>query len=353
MKAGIFDPYLDTLGGGERYTMTVAECLVKKGWLVDVFWDDETLKPKLARRFGLSLNKVKFVRNFFASGRFFDKLFRTHQYNLLFHLSDGSIPFLFGRKNILHFQVPFQNVGGRTFWNQLKLKSIHHVVCNSQFTKKFIDKEYGTKSLVVYPPVDVDNFHPGQKEKIILAVSRFSETLHAKKQEVLIAAFKKLKKISGSQWRLILAGGLKSQDKLYFESIKKKAKNLPVEFLPNVSFAQLKKLYGQASIFWHAAGFGEDENLHPERMEHFGIVVVEAMAAGCVPVVVGKGGIPEIVQPGVNGFLWQNKKELVSLTLQLIKSPKMMKKMSIQAIKSSKKFGKKVFYQKIYDLVEV
>ena len=148
---------------------------------------------------------------------------------------------------------------------------------------------------------------------------------------------------------MVLAGGLRSQDKSYFEAIKKKADGLPVEFLTNISFSQLKKLYGQGSIFWHAAGFEQDD---PRLMEHFGIVVVEAMAAGCVPVVVGKGGIPEIVQSGVNGFLWQDKKKLVNLTLQLIKSPKMMKKMSIQAIKSSKKFGKKVFYQKIYELVK-
>lgn len=352
MKAGIFDPYLDTLGGGERYTMTVAECLTKSGWLVDVFWDDETLKPKLAKRFGLSLKKVKFVRNIFASKRIFEKLRQAYQYDLLFYLSDGSAPFLFGRKNILHFQVPFQNVDGKKFLNRLKFKKIGKVVCNSQFTKQFIDQEYGVKSIVVYPPIDIANFHPGQKEKIILSVSRFSKTLHAKKQEVLIDVFKKLSTGELKEWRLILAGGLRREDRGYFEELARRAKDLPVEFLTNVTFPQLKKLYGQATIFWHAAGFDEDEQRHPERMEHFGIVVVEAMAAGCVPIVIGKGGIPEIIEHGKNGFLWQEKKELANLTLQLIKSPEMMKKVSIQAIKSSKRFSKKDFCQKIHELVK-
>jgi len=38
MRAAIYDPYLDTLGGGERYCLTVAEILLKNGWQVDLFW---------------------------------------------------------------------------------------------------------------------------------------------------------------------------------------------------------------------------------------------------------------------------------------------------------------------------
>ena len=30
-QAAIYDPYLDTLGGGERYCLTIAEILLKKG----------------------------------------------------------------------------------------------------------------------------------------------------------------------------------------------------------------------------------------------------------------------------------------------------------------------------------
>jgi len=352
MKAGIFSPYLDTLGGGERYAMTVAEGLAKSGWAVEVFWDDEALRPKLAQRFGLSLEKIEFAPNIFKhANNLFRRWFQTHAYDALFYVSDGSIPFLFGRKNILHFQVPFQKVNGKNFLNRLKLKKIDKIVCNSQFTKRFIDQEFDVKSIVVYPPVDTVNFYPSQKEKVILGVSRFSKSLHAKKQEVLIDVFKKLSTAGLKEWRLILAGGLKKEDQNYFNKLIKKARGLPVEFLTNATISQLKKLYGQASIFWHAAGFGEDENLHPERMEHFGIVVVEAMAAGCVPIAIGKGGIPEIIKHKTNGFLWQTKEELESVTLQLIKSPKILKKISIRAIKDSRKFSKEVFCQKIYEII--
>ena len=63
MRAGIFDPYLDTLGGGERYMMTVAESLVKQGWEVDIFWDDRGVRQGIEERLGISLKKIKFVPN--------------------------------------------------------------------------------------------------------------------------------------------------------------------------------------------------------------------------------------------------------------------------------------------------
>jgi len=43
--------------------------------------------------------------------------------------------------------------------------------------------------------------------------------------------------------------------------------------------------------------------------EHFGITIVEAMSAGCVPVVHDSGGPKEIVN-GERGFRWQNLEEI-------------------------------------------
>jgi len=37
-------------------------------------------------------------------------------------------------------------------------------------------------------------------------------------------------------------------------------------------------------------------------LEHFGITTVEAMAAGCVPLVYDSGGQAEIVSSGYNGY---------------------------------------------------
>ena len=73
-------------------------------------------------------------------------------------------------------------------------------------------------------------------------------------------------------------------------------------------------------------------------MEHFGIVTAEAMSYGCIPVVVGKGGQPEIVHHELNGLLWNTIEELKEGTLNLIKDPEKRAKMAKAAIEASRQF---------------
>ena len=57
--AAIYDPYLDTLGGGERYCLTVAEILKKNGWKVDIFWSGgQDIIKKAENRFSLNLKDI-------------------------------------------------------------------------------------------------------------------------------------------------------------------------------------------------------------------------------------------------------------------------------------------------------
>ena len=133
MRAAIYNPYLDTLGGGERYSMAFATVLAKKGYRVDVEWKSKAIKGKLEERFGLKLEGINIVKD----------VKRGDGYDICFWVSDGSIPLLRARKNFLHFQFPFQNVNGKTLLNKMKLFRINKFICNSFFTKGYIDKEYG------------------------------------------------------------------------------------------------------------------------------------------------------------------------------------------------------------------
>jgi len=347
MKAGIFDPYLDTLGGGERYCLTLAEYLLKNGWQVDIFWDNESIKRKAVLRFGLDFTGL----NFLPKRKLLRNRFATKGYNLFFWVSDGSIPLLLAKKSILHFQVPFHDINGQSCFNKLKLKMVKHIVCNSHFTKKFIDKEYGVNSEVIFPPIDVEKFKPVKKQKIILSVSRFSRLLQAKRQDVLIDVFKKMCDKGLVGWKLILAGGLGVGGREYFNHLKRRTELYPIEILGNPNFETLQRLYGQASIFWFASGFGIDENKFPQQVEHFGMTVAEAMAAGCVPVVVDKGGPKEIIHHREDGFLWQTKKDLEKITLQLIEQNDLLKKISEKVLKSSKRFSKENFCEEFAKII--
>src|SRR5690606_18511751 len=82
-------------------------------------------------------------------------------------------------------------------------------------------------------------------------------------------------------------------------------------FHENISVIAKEKLLATSGIYIHACGYGIDQTRNPELAEHYGISVVEAMAAGCVPFVIPKGGPGEIVDDAKNGFYWKEVPELV------------------------------------------
>jgi glycosyltransferase involved in cell wall biosynthesis len=223
----------------------------------------------------------------------------------------------------------------------------------SQFVQRWVEIHWGVESDILYPAVDVDAFTPLRKYNIILSVGRFFAGGHNKKQLEMVKAFKQMCRKSLEGWELHLAGGLSPgpQHLRYLRRVREEAKGYPIFFHVNVPFRKLRELYGQAKIYWHASGYGEDINRHPNRFEHFGITTVEAMAAGCVPVIIGKAGQREIVMNGINGFLWQRLDELIMHTKQLIENPTLWGKMSQNARRRSRDFGKKAFIQRILALV--
>lgn len=356
MKVAIYSPYLDTLGGGERYMMTIAQIL-SEGYSVDVLLDShlasfniDKLKKNLEERFNLELSKVSFKKA--PVGRdssFFSRLFFLNNYDLLFYLTDGSIFIPTARKNILHIQTPLLGQPTKSLWGRLKLMGWDLIIYNSKFTEGTAKKNWPKKSMVIYPPVEVLKIKPLEKKKYILSVGRFFGYLRDKKQRVLIDAFKKLyKKKVMMDWSLHLVGSATTGDQDYIDELKEIAKGMPVNFYPNLEYGELIKLYGQSSIYWHGAGYGETD---PTKMEHFGISTVEAMAAGCVPVVIGKGGQTEIVEHGKSGFLWSNLNELENLTLRLINDNDFWKGLSAKARIRAKLFSREKFVETINQLI--
>lgn len=356
MRVGIYTPYLDSFGGGERYMLTIAEIMSKTN-KVDILLDHhlQTIithetKQELESRFNLDLSNVNFIpAPLGKDASFWGKIFFLKKYDLLFYLTDGSIFYSTAKKNILHFQVPFKNTSARNLWGKIKLSSWRLAICNSKFTQNIIEKNWSIKSRVLYPPVEIEVIKPLGKKKQILSVGRFASFSKSKKHEEMINTFKELfheGKIKG--WSLHLAGSLEG-DEGYVDELKKLADDLPVTFYPNLPFEELAKLYGESSIYWHAAGFGE---VDPARMEHFGIATVEAMAGGCVPIVINQGGQTEIVEDGISGQLWNNLDKLKDYTSELIKDHNLWEKLSKAAVERSKTFSKKSFEENILKLIQ-
>jgi glycosyltransferase involved in cell wall biosynthesis len=312
-KALVHNPYWDTLGGGEKYSAHVIEVLKRHQYQVHVQWHSPDLIDQINQRYHLKLQPVTIdsereTRSLYQRYRY------QRQFDLIFWVSDGSLPLLFGQKNILHFQVPFISIPGNQLIHAIKRKSLKHVICNSRFTKGIIDSTLGIKSAVVYPPATM--MIPGKKQNLIISVGRFDNLMQSKRQDILIEAFKKL---DSPGWRLVLAGGvLHGQSEV--NRLKSLAKGAAIDILTNPDFNTISTLYSQASVYWHAAGYGVDAIKEPEKVEHFGITTVEAMSAGAIPVVYGAGGQTEIVTHAKNGFIWHTIPELIDLTQTLIKN---------------------------------
>ncbi len=333
---GFYSPYLNSLSGGERYTLALASHW-SNNHNVDVFWDDPNILAKAQERLHLKLGNVRVVQNIFQNGNFLNKLFISNRYDVIFFLSDGSVPASLAKHNILHFQVPFPEVK-ISGW---KLRKYDAVVCNSNFTKNNLDKVFRDKAIVIYPPVVTNNSIPTKKEKIILTVGRFHPS---KKQNILIDAFRS---ITGN-WRLVCGGGLLAADRSYFQSLQKKSIGLPIDLIPDVPFEKLQSLYEKAIIYWHAAGFGE---IDPKLQEHFGISTVEAMSYGCIPVVYNGGGLVEIIKENENGFLWNTPEELIDKTRKIMSSPLLTKKLAQHEVESSRDFDEAKLFMAFDDLL--
>jgi len=221
----------------------------------------------------------------------------------------------------------------------MKLFRINKVICNSLFTKGYIDNEFGVEGIVIYPPIDTASLNPGTKENLILFVGRFSQLTQAKNQHVLIQAFKRFFDSGYKDWQIVLAGGVEVGVDNYLNRLEKSTQGYPVKIVKSPSFRQLKDLYSRAKLFWSATGFGVNAQKDPLGLEHFGITAVEAMAAGAVPIIFNAGGHKEIVKHEKDGFLWETLAQLLKYTKIALEDKSVLKKLSLQARQDASRFS--------------
>lgn len=353
MRIAIYDPYLNTLGGGEKYMLTAASCLSENNE-VSIMWDENNILGISQKKFNIDLSKVTVVKNIFTPDvSLINRFIESKKYDATFFLSDGSIPIV-ACDLYVHFQFPVEWVSGKSFIENIKLKRIKKIICNSNFTKNHIDRKFNLDSVVVYPPSYLKSDFPKvdfkEKKNVILNVGRYGvmpDGSSFKKQEFLIESFKKLYDSGLKDWELDVVLSFGENYSEFIEKMKKSIKDYPINILENISYKELLREYSMAKIYWHASGFGEDLETHPEKAEHFGITTVEAMLYGVVPVVIDAGGQQEIVAEDKSGFLWTTQEDLLYKTQMLIKDSDKLKKISLNVIKEASQFSTDKFCESI------
>lgn len=225
-----------------------------------------------------------------------------------------------------------------------RMASYQHRFAISEFSREWTIKRWGIRCRVVNPPVDI-GFPDASKEPLILSVGRFSTMAHTKKQLEMMQTFCRLSPALGPAWTYASVGGLntREENRAFFERVRQEGSGCPTIVAANLDRTAVRDLFARAKVFWHATGYGEDTDAHPELAEHFGIATVEAMAAGCVPVVVNKGGQREIVDHGRTGFLWNTLDELAMYTRRLATDEPLRSAMAAAARRQAQLYSRERF----------
>lgn len=395
-KIAIYDPYLETRGGGEKVCLAMAEVLSKDNTVHIISKQESSLKD-LGHYFGLDLSRCKLVvikrtnillkiaNKLHIPSRLMMLLNDRHDFNKLRRMK-----FDIFVNNCYKSNMPCPAAHGiymcmfpQEFYNMSKygrLKRFYHrcvdklelaiygsssenlvldtykvITVNSSYTKDWTKKLWKVQDDridVLYPICDDMLEKSVNKEKIILNVGRFfanSGENHYKCQDKLIKTFLKLKELHKDEWELHFAGSVADDaaSQKYYQKILKLADGHPIVFHGGTPFPDLKKLYSRSTIYWHATGWGSNENEHPEKQEHFGISTVEAMSAMSIPIVISSAGQKEVVSKG-GGLLWSTEKELKELTVKTALHDN--RKLASEARRMSRRFNKKAFSKRVLDL---
>ena len=289
----------------------------------------------------------------------------SKHFDLLFYCSRGNYIFK-AKKNIhiVHFPtkpIAVQKKGANplVIWYEKQkdkayIKAYDLFLPNSQFTEKHFkriwhgidDDKLNKVTKISYPAVTaIEDLHL-PKEKTILVLSRIEKSKHL---ETLIDAYKSSEYLT-QNYKLIIAGGLTKSLENYKAELEARANGANIEFIVNAPYSKITELYNKASIFWHCKGFEIDEDTEPELMEHFGMSTVEAMSAGCVPIVINAAGQKETVNEEC-GYKWNSVDELVKYTEEIAQNPEKLKQMSLAARERAKNFTMESFTANIRNIL--
>jgi glycosyltransferase involved in cell wall biosynthesis len=168
------------------------------------------------------------------------------------------------------------------------------VVCISR-AQAGMAPDAGIVDGVVYNPIDIDDWPVGyQKDDYLLWVGRF---VADKGPQRAIQVAKTVGR------RLILAGVVQPRQERFFASeIEPHIDGEQIVYVGEVGGARKQRLMADAYAF-----------LMPIRWpEPFGMVMVEAMAAGTPVLAFPEGAAPEVVEHGVSGFLVKDEDEMIA-----------------------------------------
>ncbi|APB33473.1 group 1 glycosyl transferase [Gloeomargarita lithophora Alchichica-D10] len=179
--------------------------------------------------------------------------------------------------------------------------------------------------------VDTELFHPGQYQPetrshltqghpeapLFLYVGRLSAEKEIERLRPLLTV------IPSAHLALVGDGPHREQLQQYFSGTN-------THFIGYLQGAALAQAFAVADVF-----------VFPSCTETLGLVLLEAMATGCPVVAARRGGITDVVQDGVHGFLYEPEREmgLVEAVQQVLASPTQRHRLQVSARQEAERWG--------------
>jgi glycosyltransferase involved in cell wall biosynthesis len=208
-------------------------------------------------------------------------------------------------------------------WDRVSIERVDKIIANSNFVRRRIKKYYKKDSLVIHPPVNVKQFYSNPKQDdYFLMVGRL---LAYKRHDIAIQAFNEL----GLKLKIIGRGP-------ELTKLKKIAKS-NIEFLGRVGDEKLADYYARCQAF-----------IFPQE-EDFGIVAMEALAAGRPVIAYHGGDIPEHLEENKTGLFFENQ-----TSRDIVGAVQKFKNLTFDPVyirQQAEKFDREVFKAKILKYV--
>jgi glycosyltransferase involved in cell wall biosynthesis len=186
-----------------------------------------------------------------------------------------------------------------------KISRIGLVLAISKYSMSYLDREWRRPSLLVYPACNM--VEPRTKRDIVVTVAR----AHPSKRLELFWKVARLR----PEYEFVM---LLTKDSTLVEYSRELSDGAPSNgrTIFNASKETYHRVLGEAKVY-----------LHLTENEHFGIAVVEAMSAGCVPIVHDSGGPREVVVDQT-GFRWRSEDDIPRMIDAAVKnSPSVIAKL--------------------------
>lgn len=296
--------HLGSVGGGENYLMRLAIAL-----------DDIS-------DFSVVHNWPKeFEQNngFYRSFKQYDGFSKPDVYLYCSHFYAGAP---IGKRNFMVSFFPKQSLRPAGVWDGC--------ISICDYTAKYVKSYWSLSSDVIYPCIEPSLYSVGKKSRKIISIGHFFEEAdgHSKNQHVLIDIYRNDPRLQN--YELVLIGSANAGDEKYINKLRSLAQGINCRIEINRDGAFVRKELSTASHLVSLNGYGRTD---PSQVEHWGLLYLEAIASGVVPIGHKSGGYAEI-----DGIVaWERPEEIGKLITSNVSCPPFQQKFRIESFNESVK----------------